>query len=73
MTVIVGFSDFSCYRLQLSECRKRQDLVKQYSVDFRTLMKCNSTSAPLRTSSGRTVRRRLSQEDEDLYTVRYVV
>ena len=65
-------SDFSCYRLQLSESRERQDLVRQYSIDFRKLMQHDSASTPQRTSSGRTVKRRFTQDVEDLYTVSFM-
>jgi hypothetical protein len=68
----MDFFFFSCYRLQLSGGRKRQDLVRQYSVDFRKLLRRDSASVPQRTSSGRTVKRRFSQDVEDLYTVSYV-
>lgn len=74
MSLFFKILKFSCYRLQLSDCRKQQELVRQYTVDFKELMKRErANSQLLKTSSGRTVKRRFSIEDEDLYTVSIVL
>lgn len=63
------FTVFSCYRLLLRDCGKRQDLERQYFIDFGDLIKRDTPAAPLRTASGRTVKRRYSLDVDDLYTV----